>query len=57
MNVKELCECGYMKIAPVVETLVSYLSQDKASSLKYLVLLYRPLQTTSWLIGNGCGEV
>lgn len=48
-NVGGLCEHGYEKIPWVEEALTDYLSPYVASSLKALVLLSKPCQTTSVL--------
>ncbi|KAL0158365.1 hypothetical protein M9458_046441, partial [Cirrhinus mrigala] len=51
-NIEGMCEHGYQKMPPVEETLASYLSVGKASSLKTTSLPSIPLQVTSHLNGR-----
>ncbi len=52
-NVGGLKQCGYRAMPWVEQTLASYLSPNAASSLKAPSLPYKPLRTTSALVGKG----
>lgn len=52
VNMEGLSEHEYVRKPPVEETLASYISQGKSSSLKALALPSKPLQTTSRLNGR-----
>lgn len=56
LNVEGLREWGYVKMPPIEETLVSYLSQSDISSLKAPTLPSKPLCTTSHLNGRAYAE-
>ncbi len=46
-NIEKMLESGYEKMPPVEETLASYLSMDRTTSLKVPSLPSKPLQDTS----------
>ncbi len=51
-NIEKMRESGYEKMPPVEETLASYLSMGKTTSLKVPSLPSKPLQDTSCLNGK-----
>ncbi len=51
-NIEKMLESGYEKMPPVEETLASYLSMDRTTSVKVPSLPSKPLQDTSRLNGK-----